>query len=455
MSGKCLLVFFLLPFLASCAPLIKYRADYQPCSSARPEQDCKDSAIEDRQSAADAAYMLGFIEFDDQGQLFDRQQLRAIMDRVQQTASDNDFIAVVFVHGWKHNAKAGDDNIDEFRNALIRLSRAERALSKQRGLKPRSIVGIFLGWRGLSLSWPVLKELTFWDRKDTAHKVGHGAVTEVLTRLDAIRQANDTRNPAKRSRLIVVGHSFGGAVAYSAISQILESRFITSSGNTNGGNGGAVNSDATGFGNLVVLVNPAFEALLYSPLHDMSSERMIYPESQLPVLAVLTSEADDATKIAFPASRWFSTLFEKELNVKNTYGGKTETLSEHDADITALGHFVPYQTHKLTAAGTAEAAARELNSPEERVKTIDEASQAWEQDVPGGSITFPGSVLTRGPGSAARDPYMVIKVDKALIPNHNDIWDPRVQEFVSDIILISSLPHDLEQRRAERARGKE
>lgn len=449
---RVVLALLLTTALVACAPLIQYRTDYQPCGSTLPQRDCTLSAIEDRQGSADEAtrYMLGFIEFDDQGQLFDRQQLWAVMQKVEQTAADNDFIAVVFIHGWKHNAMSGDENIDEFRRALVRLSQAEHALSQQRGLKPRSIIGIYMGWRGLSLSWPVLKELTFWDRKSTAHKVGHGGVTETLNRLDVIRQVNDLRHPDKRSRLIVVGHSFGGAVAYSAISQILESRFIATSDN-----GGAGAADVAGFGNLVVLVNPAFEALLYSPLHDMSSERRHYGESQLPVLAVLTSEADKATKIAFPAGRWFTTLFQKERSETNQFGGKSETISQRGADITALGHFAPYQTHTLTAAGSAREASSELASPQKRVSTIDRAAEAWEQDAPGGVIAFPGSVLARSASSPGRDPYLVIKVDKALIPNHNDIWDPRVQEFVSDIILISSLPNDIQQRKEQRARAAE
>jgi len=49
-------------------------------------------------------------------------------------------------------------------------------------------------------------------------------------------------------------------------------------------------------------INPAFEAELFSSLSDMSLERATYFESQLPVLAVLTSETDDATKAFTVAS---------------------------------------------------------------------------------------------------------------------------------------------------------
>src|SRR5262249_22226914 len=147
-------------------------------------------------------------------------------------AADDDFLAIVFVHGWKHNAHESDDNVDHFREALLRLSETEYALSQAQHQPARRIVGIYLGWRGESISLPVIENLTFWDRKNTAHKVGHGEVTEVLNRIDQLRQVKDAQSPggSSRSRLIVVGHSFGGAVVFSALEQILEERFVRTAG---------------------------------------------------------------------------------------------------------------------------------------------------------------------------------------------------------------------------------
>ena len=48
------------------------------------------------------------------------------------------------------------------------------------------------------------------------------------------------------------------------------------------------------------------------PLSDMSTARGTYFASQLPVMAILTSEAEYATRYAFPAGRFFSTLLEKD-----------------------------------------------------------------------------------------------------------------------------------------------
>jgi hypothetical protein len=180
--------------------------------------------------------------------------------------------------------------------------------------------------------------LTFWDRKNTAQKVGHASLTEVLLRLERIKR--DKENAVangSRTRFIVVGHSFGGAAIYSALSQILESRFVRTVGPQ------GMESDIAGFGDLVILTSPAFEALLFAPLSDLSTEQARYFESQLPVLAVLTSERDDATRLAFPLGRRFSTFFQNERATQrwNATTRQEETIDEEAANVTALVSYRP------------------------------------------------------------------------------------------------------------------
>jgi len=262
--------------LPGCTPLAQYRTNYTPCISSRLQSDCVDRAVQEYQpqNAAEPGYLLGIIEFDDQGQLFSRAQLDAVLERIEQESATREFLAVVFVHGWKHNAREGDDNLNHFRDVLNRLSATEAALSLGQGVTPRRVIGIYLGWRGLSVSTPGLDNLSFWDRKNTAQKVGHGEVTEVLSRLELIRRVRNAQDPGthQRSRLVVVGHSFGGAVVFTAVAQILESRFLATAGPT------GVSSDIEGFGDLVVLINPAFEALLYSAQRPVDAARHLLQE---------------------------------------------------------------------------------------------------------------------------------------------------------------------------------
>jgi hypothetical protein len=466
-------IILVLVLLSGCISPQIYRSQFtDTCISNQPVEQCGSNAWQEYidESAPEKNHYLGFIEFDDQGQLWDRRQMNAVMDQVNALAGRDDVILVTFVHGWKHNAKAGDDNIKTFRGTLKRLAQLEARFSQAAGLSPRKVVGVYLGWRGGSVPIPVLKELTFWDRKNTAHKVGHGGVTEVLTRLELVKKTRDaiTANEAaeqalkkkyadkalmmqamdearlaqSRTRFAIIGHSFGGAVVFSALSQILESRFI----DTRGPQGQL--SNAHSFGDLVILINPAFEATRFATLSDMATERGKYFESQLPAMVVLTSKADLATRWAFPVGRWFSTLFESERDVerKNGFTQKTETIDQGSANVTAVGHFKPYRTHTLKRKGEVERGAIAVPSVEEDIQDMFRIAKEWENDEPGKAIEFFGSVLKRGKNSASRNPFLVVQVDKYLIRDHNDIADPRIIAFIRQVILLASQSETIKQQ---------
>lgn len=454
-SGKWVLVVLVAAVvLAGCAPHAVYRTDTEICVSSEPQVECKERALQEMKDPAhsDAGYLMGFIEFDDQGQVFERKQMDAVLNTLNGEAASQDLLIVVFVHGWKHSAAPGDGNIDTFREGLKRISELESRISHETGVQERKVVGIYLGWRGGSITLRGVQQLTFWDRKNTAHKVGHGGVTEVVSRLELVRKTKDAMQGEQgrsRTRLVVIGHSFGGAVVYSALSQILMTGFVDTVGPA------GASSDVKGFGDLVVLINPAFEATRFAPLSDMANDRGSYFASQLPVIAILTSEADDATKKAFPAGRWFSTFFEKHRKEtrRNAVTRQDEVIDQQKANITAVGHFEPYRTHYLGAAGEPVAGIPDQPSVDASVDRFYEVSEHWENDAPGSVIEFEGSVLERTPNSAGRNPYLVIRVNEQLIRNHNDIGDPRIASFIRQLILIAGQSEDLQERQMLRTRA--
>lgn len=276
---------------------------------------------------------------------------------------------------------------------------------------------------------PYLENLSFWERKNAAHKVGQGAVTEVLARLEEVKRVSvaiDEKRPPNQTRLVVLGHSFGGAVVHSALGQILKERFVETKGPV------TVTSEVRGFGDLVVLINPAFEAMQFANLGDMANERGSYFAGQLPVLAVLTSESDWATKYAFWAGRFFSTLLEKhqEVTRTNAVTQQPQDIEQGSADRTAIGHFAPYQTHTLTY--------QDMPRAPDDLNMLQSIRTGWTQDAPGAQMVFPGSVLAHEHNSVGRNPYLLIKVDQQIIPGHNEIYDPRVIEFLRHFILVST-----------------
>jgi hypothetical protein len=77
----------------------------------------------------------------------------AIGARLETLAPDawggQEVILVAFVHGGKHNARSDDDNLSAFRVLLKETVDYEKAASATSG-KPRPVLGVFIGWRGLS-----------------------------------------------------------------------------------------------------------------------------------------------------------------------------------------------------------------------------------------------------------------------------------------------------------------
>ncbi|WDE08217.1 lipase [Thalassomonas viridans] len=376
------------------------------------------------------------MEYDDQGTARSPARRTQLLDHYLELAARRDVLLLTFVHGWHHSAKPQDTNISKFRQLLEQVSASESRDSAAQKRQPRAVLGVFIGWRGDSIDLEYINTVTFWDRKNTAHEVGRQGVTQALLKLEElvnVRNFIDENSPASTSRLVVIGHSFGGAVVYSALQKVLTDRFVDSRGNKN------YQSVAGGFGDLVLLMNPAFEALRFAPLFHLSQQecRRYLPE-QLPKLAVLTSETDYATKIAFPLGRSLSTFFESHRKMTRHYctrpgstGISEVTISQGSADRTAIGHFEPYMTHTLSA-----------KAPENQKADFDllKAYQYWsaaDNTRPGVFSTVNITSLQR---TTAHNPYMNIKVDKQLMNGHNDIWGRDIVQFVSELIRMSTTP---------------
>ena len=423
--------------LAACSSNEIYRSNYTSCEY-KTSADCHKSALQVHGSGEVDEYRLSFVEYDDKGQLRDRKQMDAVLDEYWRLAKDDDVLLITFVHGWHHSAQPEDGNIASFRKMLAEVSKMEAAGSKQQGRSKRKILGLYIGWRGDSISVPYINSVTFWDRKNTAHNVGQQGVTEMLLKLEEIVNVKigmeEENPPPMNSRLVVIGHSFGGAVVYASLQKVLADRFIDSR------RGKLVRDDAKGFGDLVVLMNPAFEALRFSALYDLSQEGCRgYFNTQLPKLAILTSEADYATKYAFSIGRFFSTFFDSHVSLDRHYctkpgnkGMQAMRISEGEADRNTVGHFRPYLTHRLNP--TKDKKVRKDNY---KIKQLQTAWAAHTNDVP---VAFVGSQLESLKRSNALNPYLNIQVDKELINDHNDIWRPQVVAFIRDLILISTTP---------------
>ncbi len=421
--------FLLLPvfiFLSGCAPDYIYRSDYSQCITTS-DRACENHSIQLHNQDTNVEYQLGFVEIDDQGQIRDRQQMDALLDDIYKTAAFDNVLLNVFVHGWHHNAAPGDSNIEGFKDNLKKLSQIEHQYSQTEGYRPRKVIGIYLGWRGESIDFPGLKYTTFWDRKSTAEDVGYLGVTELLLKLEEITNVKNTQPPKFRSRLVVIGHSFGGAAVYNAISQIMASRFINSKPDKN------FTGSVLGFGDLVVLLNPAFEAMQFAPLHDLAQSRCSYFASGHPRLAILTSETDYATKYAFWMGRVFTTFLETHNTIvrEHCQGKYKLILDEGKADRNAVGHFKPFLTHTLTLAKNQKTNVKQ--TADSYYPTIN-----WEQIRQKNSQQYGDTILTHLQKTALLNPYLNIQVSQEIMDGHNDIFGDELMRFIRMLIISST-----------------
>ena len=140
-------------------------------------------------------------------------------------------------------------------------------------------------------------------------------------------------------------------------------------------------------GDVVILLNPAFEASRHYNLNELAVSIPHYPDAQRPVLAVFTSKGDWATHYAFPIGRFFSTIFQKNRHDK----------PQGAANRDAVGWFKPFITHNLVYDTNATATAtghgtlnpktmkHEVHNEQkmrESVQNIHAQRQKWHPNAP-------------------------------------------------------------------------
>ncbi|MEG8023499.1 hypothetical protein QP162_01700 [Sphingomonas aurantiaca] len=132
-----------------------------------------------------------------------------------------DVILLLFVHGWKHDARSDDPNLSSFRVVLAQTAAYERSSAAAAGGAPRPVMGIFVGWRGLTAYGPgdIVADTAFWGRQAAGHRVAVGSVRELFGRLRHYRNSRLKNGGAPL--LVIAGHSFGGMIVYSALAQSL------------------------------------------------------------------------------------------------------------------------------------------------------------------------------------------------------------------------------------------
>lgn len=362
---------------------------------------------------------LGHVEIDDQGELQSFEQLQAVTRDLKKETRLSSHLVILFVHGWNNNANegAGGGNLRSFRAALERLAAAQKNLG---GRKP---YGVFVSWRGRTLSpGPMLFD--YFHRYSGAGRAGGIAGTEVIHEISAAARSANSGN-----RVLMVGHSFGGLLLESAIAEAMTARLAQAHGAITVGQKVQIKpSDLPA--DLVVMLNAAEAALSSRQLIAAMTNRGVVASTNAkasPWMVSLTSQQDRATGGAFPVSnflgRWVPPFNFFNTSVSGSYKKGTQShngvewRAQEAAKSNTIGHFIPLHSHEPLPAACAQSALPDLAA------VINANLKPWD----GRQIRVRGKECSyqfaeRDPARYNHSPFWIMQAPNQLIEGHNGIW---------------------------------
>jgi hypothetical protein len=424
---RCVLAFL----LAGCAANQPYHLDEAPSETA---------VTAPGGGAATDIYRLGFIEFDEQGDFWDRDQLRKTVQAIRNTGRG--VLLVTYIHGWQNNSNARDaDDVSQFRSLLARLTADETVQNSA-----LQVFGVYLGWRGRvvhkvnflvdALTW-VGKEASFYSRKNAATRISSSTpITEAIFTL--IKTAR--RDTPGNSRCVVTGHSFGALVLEKALAQALVGTLLYEEPFAPG-----VEKSRTDRvfkpADLILLVNSAAESIYSKELIDMY--RNTTETRGPPHVIMISSDADKATGLAFPIGTKLSNTPKLLSGSFRKYHEEGRDTSQFNYFTQTPGHNDSVQSHQLVAVtssikeGTVlEADPFDLNLKNrpgyEDVTLYTGTRSNWTQ----WRIEREGLNQTN---------YWVLRVPKQIIPGHGPIFEGESRDLMAALFRLATKPEAAER----------
>lgn len=242
-------------------------------------------------------FHLAFLEFTEGGQPADTNQrgdtlkanqLSVLIEHIRrQRKEGKSNYVIAFIHGWRHDARVGDTDIQKLRLfAAYADSFLEQRCAAEKRYCNVTVTAVYLGWRGARVdeTWitrnygkwlGAIPDLVFgkfpaiftlFDRKPVSERIGPTAIT-ALRRIDTetFDRHPDGWKRDTASRLITFGHSLGGNMLAATLRETMIDRIAR---HTPG------SLMTAPFGDLIVLLNPASEAANWTALQRAMRERI-------------------------------------------------------------------------------------------------------------------------------------------------------------------------------------
>lgn len=348
------------------------------------------------------------VEFDDLGALRLASQSEFLIQRLTAHAEDDarPLRVVFFIHGWQNDARPGNSNLEQFRGVIGSLAGSDE-------MKNSRVVGIFIGWRGISWDLPVLTFTTFWNRAAAALRIANAiALPNLIDEISRVLRQNPQHT------LTLVAHSFGARQLQQAVTHrmpVIGERW---------------------FADLVILLNPAtegFHAYEWIKAFRRDHDGEANPQSA-PLIVSLTSVGDWATRICFPLGRWLDrTLRLRDYKPEEPDYKFFSSQRPLYRRIAAALPFLP--SHRV--------AELSIGTPETNTEVL--------RIMPRPSLR--GMVL-RSLSDAAFNttPFWVLSLPEWISKNHSDIANPQIVALVSALVTQfhdSAVPDDPEPKKPQ------
>lgn len=353
-----------------------------------------------------AGYDLAFVEFGEQGSYQDTSQLKNTIGLIKRTSRP---LVVTYVHGWHNNA--GSDDVKRFSDWLSELSQTQ--LIRDSGFH---LIGVYIGWRGELTQAPLVRQLTFYNRKAAAERLASNF--DCYDAIATISEAARKFHQGDRQYTVLIGHSFGGLVVERSVAHAINAEMH-----------GHATPERSLPADLILMVNPASDSILTRQMIAALYARGT--ANTRPFLVSLTSTADAATGTAFPISTSLAATAKAFNDVP--VPGSTKTENERRFYTSTPGHnqfLINHETEKLSKTIKAP---NGLNAIQTNL-SHNLSGDVFTLDGPNGQLELwhinrVGNVDV---------PYWDVKVDPSIIKNHGDIWNPRARAMMAAIFRMTN-----------------
>jgi hypothetical protein len=355
---------------------------------------------------AEDGYKVAFVEFGEQGSYQDPTQLQNALALIRDTPQP---LVITYVHGWQNNVESGD--VQSFQSLLARLNRAPAI--RNVGFH---VVGVYLGWRGKLTPVPVLKEISFFNRKATAERLASN-----YDCYDAIASISEEARRKGRGNqyTVLLGHSFGGLIVERSVAHAINAEIH-----------GHAEADRSMPADLVIAVNPAADSVLARQMIAALYSRKT--EGTRPLFVSMTSTGDWATGSVFPIGAGLASV-SKGFNQVEAPGPGNTQVSERKFYTSTPGHNEMLINHITVDKHETINSPSGLPALEENLQH-NHVGNGFTLDRAGGKLDV-WQIKRVGDVDV---PYWDVQVDPSIIKDHGDIWNERAEAMVAAIFRMAN-----------------